>query len=421
MSDDVLNAEWFDTDIYSGCLALSLVLPDYVPLKGVYPIRVVEEFFIDRGAGAPKVDDSWMVRPYTVMTKWVPRPWPVQPTLEDYSIAEETLNRATGGEAEAQGRPLPERSAGQRRSVVIVVLPVKARQLALSPTDGAVGALTLVHWILGDWLRAVRMASRAPIGELTQSRLPPLIPVRYASVVEGAKLDWAHERHDLVNGQLMNRVLPQPIIPRSRAGSVGDAFAQITWGRPGAIMLDQVRRGDAAALNGDDIGAVLAYATACELAITNLALALAWEDGLQAREAARIFRDMSVTRIVTSLCHSLGGTWAVDAPGVAMDWRIHIADVRNRIIHTGFRPTSIEVQRANRALKALLPAIAKSVIRKWKRYPRTVSLLVSRGSIDLYASKKAHGQIVEGLEARSHAAEEEFAAWRRTYYRAPAS
>ncbi|WP_428339054.1 hypothetical protein [Mycobacterium sp.] len=200
MPDDVLNAEWFDTDIYSGCLALSLVLPDYVPLQGAFPIRVVEEFFGGRGAGAPKVDDSWMVRPYTVMTKWVQGPWPVQPAFEDYSIAEETLNRTTGGEAEAQSRTLLEKSAGQRRSVVIVILPVKARQLALSPTDGAVGALTLVHWILGDWLRAVRMASRAPIGELTQSRLPLLIPVRYASVVEGAKLDWIQERHDLING-----------------------------------------------------------------------------------------------------------------------------------------------------------------------------------------------------------------------------
>jgi hypothetical protein len=94
----------------------------------------------------------------------------------------------------------------------------------------------------------------------------------------------------------------------------------------------------------------------------------------------------------------------------------------DRCVVSGVRlPTSIEVQRANQALEALLPQIAKSVIRKWKRYPRTLSLLVSRGSIDLFATKKAHDQIVKGLEARSHAAEEDFAAWRRAFYRAPAS
>jgi site-specific recombinase XerD len=50
-----------------------------------------------------------------------------------------------------------------------------------------------------------------------------------------------------------------------------------------------------------------------------------------------------------------------------------------------------------------------------KRRSSTLALLVSRGSVDLYASKKAHRKIVESLEARSHASEVEFAAWRNDY------
>ena len=44
-----LSANWFDNEIYTGCLALSLVLPDDVPLEGVFPSRIVEEFFHNRG------------------------------------------------------------------------------------------------------------------------------------------------------------------------------------------------------------------------------------------------------------------------------------------------------------------------------------------------------------------------------------
>ena len=180
-------------------------------------------------------------------------------------------------------------------------------------------------------------------------------------------------------------------------------------------MFDHIKRGDSAKFYGDDVGALLAYATACELAIVNLTLALAWEDGVRAEDAARTYRDMSVTKMLTSLCHPLGGTWSVDKPGFSRDWRVHVAEVRNRIIHAGFRPTPIDVARARHALEALMTTIPKRLVGKWRRYPNTLALLVSRGSVDLYASKKAHSKIVESLEARSHASEVEFAAWRNDY------
>ena len=62
--------------------------------------------------------------------------------------------------------------------------------------------------------------------------------------------------------------------------------------------------------------------------------------------------------------------------------------------------------------------IPKRLVGMWGRYPKTLALLVSRGSVDLYASKKAHGKIIESLEARSHASEVEFAVWRNAYYAA---
>ena len=410
-----LTADWFDNDTYTGCLAMSFVLPDDVPVQGVFPIRIVEEFFGNRGTGAPALDDSWMVCPYILKTKWVHRPWPIHPVLEDYSLAGDVLDRVTVGEAGGEGAVPPGATFGHRRSVVVIVLPVKARETALSPHEGAVGALTLVQWVLADWLRAARMSTGAPINELTYGRLPLAIPVRYAIVVDDAKLSWTDERFDVVDDEVMNRALPQPILSGPNANRIGEAFGQITWGRPGAVQLDHIKRGDSAAFHGDDIGALLAYATACELAIVNVTLVLAWEDGMQPEDAARKFRDMSATKLLTSLCHPLGGKWSVDDPGFAQDWRVHVSEVRNKIMHTGFRPTYDEVAYAHQALEALMTTIPARLIGKWKRFPKTLSILVSRQSIDLYASKKALPKIIDDLENRSHASEVEFAAWRKAY------
>lgn len=66
-----LTADWFDTSIYRGCIALSVVLPDYAPLRSTIPIRIVEEFFESSGMGAGGIDDRWVSCPYTIMTNWL--------------------------------------------------------------------------------------------------------------------------------------------------------------------------------------------------------------------------------------------------------------------------------------------------------------------------------------------------------------
>ncbi len=164
------------------------------------------------------------------MTKWVQRPWAIQPVLEDYSIAEQVLNNATGAVSDAARDDLP-RSVGQRRSVVVVVLPVKSRDSALSPPAGTVGALTFTHWVLAEWIRAVRMGTDAPVRDLTYGRLPPVIPVRYAHVESGRTLRWSDERYDIFSDELINRSLMQPMAPGPVRDMIGEAFGQITWGQ----------------------------------------------------------------------------------------------------------------------------------------------------------------------------------------------
>lgn len=63
-----------------------------------------------------------------------------------------------------------------------------------------------------------------------------------------------------------------------------------------------------------------------------------------------------------------------------------------------------------------MTTIPERLVGKWKKYPKALSILVSRRSVDLYASKKAHPKIIKDLESLSPASEAEFTAWRKAYF-----
>lgn len=410
-----LTADWFDTTVYRGCVALSIVLPDYAPLHSVVPIRIVEDFFESSGTGRVNIDDRWMSCPYTVLTKWIHVPWPIHPWIEDFSIATDALAKAGIGNREtSEGKAMPDALSGQLRSVVMVVLPVKAIEPALELSGEKVNVITLVHWILTEWMRAVRMATTAALPDLTARRMPVAVPVRYAEVRDG-ELHWTDTAYDLFTDDLVERTLPQPIVPREVVDRVGQAFGALTWGRPSAIILNHIVRGESAARVGDDVGALLAYATACEVAIVNLSLALRWEHGHDAVDVARDLREVSASKMVTSLCHWLGAGWSLDSPGPARSWFVDIAQVRNRIIHAGHRPTHEQLRAAHDTVGEFMTHIAKRLVVKWKECPKTLALFVSRASVDRYASKKSHARVVETIESLAEASEDAFAEWRRTY------
>lgn len=417
MSGDLsrLKADWFDTTIYQRCIALSVVLPDYVPLRSNSTIRIVEEFFDIRPLGVDGIDHSWMSFPYPIMTKWTHVAWPIHPWIEDFSIARDALrNAGIGSVGTTDTTVVSDAVSGHPRSVVLLVLPVKDLASAMQSHDNKVNAIALVYWVLAEWIRAVRMGVRAPLQDLTALRMPVAIPVRYAKVVDG-DLVWDDDEYNIFVDDLLARTLPQPVVSKEQIDRIGLAFGNLTAGRPSAVILDHILRGDAAAKAGDDVGALLAYATACEVAIVNLTLAIRWENGDKAADVSRELRETSASKMVNSLCHPLGGEWSVDKPGPARSWFVNLALVRNRTIHAGYFPTQHEVEIARGAVVELMTHIAKRLVVKWKQREKTLALFVSRGSVDLYASKKSHAKIAASIEFHALPSEEAYGRWRREY------
>lgn len=410
-----LRADWFDTTVYEGCLAMSVVLPDYVPLRSNIKIHIVEDFFENRPLGVAGIDHSWMSFPYPIMTKWVHVAWSIHPWIEDLGIARDALRNAGIGSVGApEAAVASEAASGHRRSVVLLILPVKNLATAIRSPDDKVNAIAFVYWVLAEWIRAVRMGTGASLQDLTALRMPVVIPIRYAEVADG-ELHWVDDEYNIFVEDLLQRTLPRPAVPKEVVDRIGEAFGNLTAGRQSAVILDHILRGDAAAKAGDDVGALLAYATACEVAIVNLTLALRWEDGDNASDVARDLRETSTTKMVSSLCHSLGGEWSVDKPGPAQSWFVNVALLRNQTIHAGYLPMQMEVETARTAVTELMTHIAKRLVVKWKHREKTLALFVSRGSVELYASKKSRDKVVATIESLSLPSEKAFALWRHDY------
>jgi hypothetical protein len=362
---------------------------------------------------------DWASLPLTMLTNWMHVELPTSPLRDDEFVAAQALSESTG--QQKRDRPgvnsASNTSTGWQRSAVICLMPTKDPDAAINYSSDEADAVRLAHWIVADMVRAIRAVTRLPIVDLTYTRLPPLIPTTHAVVHDGL-LVWSGQQRLVVLDTLARRLPPDRGLSRAEVELVGQAFGNLTWGRVGATVLDHYLRGNAAAANGDDLGAVLGYATASEVSLTNLVLALMWEEQVDPIEAADQLRDESVTRMTVARCSKLGGNWRTDRPGAVSDWRIHVAELRNRILHDGASPTTAEVETARAAAKAIGQHISKRLVASWKKYPHTLALLVSRSSVDRYASKKAHARIVAIIEEQCLDSEAEFGEWRKRFRKA---
>lgn len=349
-----------------------------------------------------------MDAPYTLMMKWVPQEQATTPWVEDTTLAGQVLTKSTDRKIDHFAVPPALQEEPHLRTVVVVLMPVKNSATALRYEPDHVDAFTLAQWVLFDVLRSVRMFTRLPIADLTVNRLPAVIPCTRAHV-ENGRLVWSGEQKSIMHDKLLRMGQSADMLSHNDIDTVMGAFGNITWGRRGAIILDHLCRANASAATGDDIGAALAYATATEVAIVDLVLALLWESGAAPEESAEDLRNEGVTKLVTSRCSSLGGKWRTDQAGPVRDWSTDVAELRNRVIHDGYLPSDAEIDKSRAAALGILQHIAKRLVIKAKVYPKTTSIFASEQSVQMYASKRSREETLATIRRLSPTSEGDFA------------
>ena len=118
-----------------------------------------------------------------------------------------------------------------------------------------------------------------------------------------------------------------------------------------------------------------------------------WEDGQTPADAARIWKDTSITKRVSQYYSMrLGAHWSINTQTPIALWFENVAAVRNRVLHGGRIPTTSEVETAVDAANRLYESLARRLVANWKKYPRTMSVFVARallGSIGVFPENES--------------------------------
>jgi hypothetical protein len=399
---------WDDSERFEGVVAFSFALPYVLPLEsGVVPVGVDDEYLRIRGASPDDFDDAWMNTPFICLTAWSVESAGTDPVLEDTTLASTVLARFTGQE------PPPSRpdDSGHDRSVAVVLLPVKSRAAALTPPhDGKVDPLTVAHWLIADVVRSLRIVATAPLPELHYRSLNPIVPATFGSADEGGQIHFDDRQTAILLDHLPARLTSAPSIDHTTAGN---AFTELTRGSISALIRDHFSRAAAEHAAGDRRAAVLSLAVACELMLDSVLAAMLWEEGETAAQAAQQWaNESSITyRVKRLYADRLGGNWRLGVSSPVSNWRQHVVDVRNSVIHSGRTPSEVESDLAGTATSELFTFLTKRLVIKWKTYPKTLALLCGPTSVNQHASKKQREKILVELQRCSPSAVE-FHRWR---------
>jgi hypothetical protein len=83
--------------------------------------------------------------------------------------------------------------------------------------------------------------------------------------------------------------------------------------------------------------------------------------------ASVLARDLR-TRVKRDHGRILGGSWGITR-GPVRAWSEHLAAIRNRVVHAGYRPTGDEALRALAALESLEHHVGDILARRWRSWP----------------------------------------------------
>lgn len=145
------------------------------------------------------------------------------------------------------------------------------------------------------------------------------------------------------------------------------AFSLVAEMRREALVAD--RR------DGNPVLGIAAVASAAELLLSTTLLHCSWEEGVRPEDAAKLFADRArsqLKRTIGSLSTRLGGNWSLTGSGEIAE-AYAVAQVRNRVLHSGYKPSLSELEEALLALQDLERFVGDRLCdsASLRKYPRT--------------------------------------------------
>lgn len=393
-------------------LALALALPEYVYLETVTGIRIDDEFLAAHGFGPDTYDLRWMQLPINVQVGWKRVEKPVHRAVELAFVAADALDEFVrySRDTPIAGSPpeLPEAT-----TVAVCVFPVLDPDAAKHQQHGLLDVMTLAHCIVSDAVRSVRLVTGIPLRDLTYKQLSPIVPTLVGSRDTDGSVTWGDTAVVMLQHHLMTLMSGEPLPPEA-VELTRQVVYQFTISRAAVVVRDHVGRADSLAEQGDYAGAIVSFATACEVSLDNLLSALLWESGHSPSEAAAGWNISAATRAKTRFAPLLGGNWNFTTSMPLKAWMTDVARPRHRIVHAGGNADGTAAERARTAADRLFAFLAERLVQRGREYPKTVSMLLGHDSIRRFGGAQVE-VLLAAHEEHNDTWEREFRDWRRRW------
>jgi hypothetical protein len=141
---------------------------------------------------------------------------------------------------------------------------------------------------------------------------------------------------------------------------------------------DMRREGRLAYARGENLSAIILAGAAAEALLVEIMLLMMWEEDLDCASVAKILdiKDTVTKKVASQFAGRLGGQWNIKQPGPIRDWRIRLADLRNRAVHGGYTPDDRMIQTAYESLEALERYIGDRLAANMREYPATTQIFL---------------------------------------------
>lgn len=285
----------------------------------------------------------------------------------------------------ARVHPLPEEASGTddppdtgrdgvvRYRTAVEAVTFVARTEDLIATADKPDPLTRCLDKLFDWHRAYRVIAKTPVEELTYQQLFPVVATfrRKLNATKVAPDGLMHlASSNFRFGALAEHIgtIDQNLLAvglaRLRLGDPVMSFVERRIGARHELLV-----------KGDYGNAVIQQAVACEVILDGLLGLMLWEDGVNEADAATIFSSDIIPRLRNQYACRLGGNWQLETGGLS-SWDDHVATMRNRVVHGGYRPTRAEAVQASDSVDSLAEFISDRLCDNFRTYPKTIWLFV---------------------------------------------
>jgi hypothetical protein len=273
-------------------------------------------------------------------------------------------------------RRVPKKIAA-RMTVVEMGVPIPERDpIELEISDAFDRGLEAIQ----QFQRAYAVAAGEPVQVATREGMPWMVPFGVRLVSE--ELDQWPEGPSIF---FANKNLPsvtEPAISKEQWDTL-HLVLDVSGFNPFFDFAEVAREARLAFHKlGEYRMAVALAETAAELLLDGLLSMLIWEESERYPEdvARGVFPlNRPITRrVAAEFPGRLGGDWNLDGTAAPAEWVQHLARLRHRVIHGGYRPTYDETARALEALSNFEDFIKDRLLERVGKYPRTAMHLLGR-------------------------------------------